>query len=76
MATVRSRRVSLDRYTSPIPPAPNGATISYGPSRVPAESAMDLYYYDAGLNRDLTGKDLAFKIDGMPKKHQGGFTSR
>src|SRR5215469_2405910 len=34
MATVRSSRVSRARYTSPIPPAPNGATISYGPSRV------------------------------------------
>jgi hypothetical protein len=30
MATVRSSRVSRGRYTSPIPPAPSGATISYG----------------------------------------------
>src|SRR5437773_10871808 len=35
MATARSSRVSRARYTSPIPPAPMGATISYGPRRVP-----------------------------------------
>src|SRR5262245_35378651 len=35
MATVRSRRVSRALYTSPIPPAPSGARISYGPRRVP-----------------------------------------
>ena len=35
MATMRSRRVSRALYTSPIPPAPMGARISYGPSRMP-----------------------------------------
>src|SRR5262249_29286857 len=35
-ATVRSSRVSRARYTSPIPPAPTDARISYGPSLVPA----------------------------------------
>src|SRR5260370_33434317 len=40
MATLRSRRVSRARYTSPIPPAPSGAPISYGPSFVPEESPM------------------------------------
>ena len=30
------------RYTSPILPAPSGATISYGPSFVPEESPMFL----------------------------------
>src|SRR5258708_40331143 len=39
MATVRSRRVSRARYTSPIPPAPSGETISYGPSLAPSVSA-------------------------------------
>jgi hypothetical protein len=39
-ATVRSRRVSKARYTSPIPPAPSGPTISYGPSFVPGGSVM------------------------------------
>src|SRR5438132_2217906 len=38
IATVRSRRESRARYTSPIPPAPTGLTISYGPSLVPEES--------------------------------------
>lgn len=35
-ATVRSRRVSRARYTSPIPPEPISSMTSYGPSRVPA----------------------------------------
>src|SRR5438874_1343010 len=34
MATMRSSRVSRARYTSPMPPAPIGEMISYGPSRV------------------------------------------
>src|SRR6185436_6834237 len=38
-ATTRSRRVSVARYTSPIPPAPSGLTISYGPRRAPEASA-------------------------------------
>src|SRR5579864_1457405 len=38
MATMRSRRASRARYTSPIPPAPNAPTISYGPSLVPGAS--------------------------------------
>src|SRR5437016_832529 len=38
IATIRSRRVSLARYTSPIPPAPICVRISYGPRRAPAES--------------------------------------
>src|SRR6267154_465277 len=40
MATVRSSRASRARYTSPIPPAPSGAMISYGPSFVPAASVI------------------------------------
>src|SRR5215468_1481671 len=40
MATVRSNRVSLARYTSPIPPAPSGTPISYGPSLVPGAMGM------------------------------------
>src|SRR4051812_38972198 len=35
MATSRLRRPSRARYTSPMPPAPRGAVISYGPTRVP-----------------------------------------
>src|SRR5437667_5008124 len=40
IATMRPRRVSRARYTVPMPPAPTGATISYGPSRVPAVIGM------------------------------------
>ena len=38
MATVRPSRVSVARYTSPIPPVPIDATISYGPRRWPGAS--------------------------------------
>jgi hypothetical protein len=41
-ATSRSSRESWARYTSPMPPAPMGARISYGPSFVPAESGICL----------------------------------
>src|SRR6185436_17388208 len=41
MATSRPSRVSRARYTSPMPPAPRGATISYGPSRVPGVRLME-----------------------------------
>jgi hypothetical protein len=40
-ATSRARRVSLARYTSPIPPAPIRLTMSYGPRRAPAVRGMD-----------------------------------
>jgi hypothetical protein len=38
IATMRSSRVSRAFHTSPIPPAPSGARVSYGPSFVPAAS--------------------------------------
>lgn len=38
----RSGFVSLARYTSPIPPAPISARISYGPSLSPGESGIRL----------------------------------
>jgi serine/threonine protein kinase len=40
IATMRFKRVSHALYTSPIPPAPTAARISYGPSRVPVEKAI------------------------------------
>src|SRR5271168_3545192 len=42
MATLRPRRVSVAFHTSPMPPAPMGARISYGPKRVPAVRAMGI----------------------------------
>src|SRR5438552_5578373 len=45
MATVRSSRVSRARYTSPMPPAPSAVWISYGPSLVPAVSAICARHY-------------------------------
>src|ERR1035438_7103660 len=40
MATTRFRRLSRALYTSPMPPTPSGARISYGPSFVPEVSAI------------------------------------
>jgi hypothetical protein len=42
---VRSSRVSRARYTSPIPPAPIAAKISYGPKRIPGDSAILSRFY-------------------------------
>ncbi len=40
IATDRPSRVSFALYTSPIPPAPSGERISYGPRRVPGASGI------------------------------------
>src|SRR5882724_2985542 len=50
IATVRPRRVSRARYTSPIPPAPSGETISYGPSLAPRVSVTVVKLYLAKQN--------------------------
>ena len=39
-ATIRLRRVSRALYTSPMPPAPMGAMISYGPSFAPGDNGI------------------------------------
>jgi len=41
--TRRFSLVSLARYTSPMPPAPSGARISYGPRRVLADKDMSRF---------------------------------
>src|SRR6266542_1580261 len=41
-ATVRSSRVSRALYTSPIPPAPNGDSTSYGPNLLPGEMLISI----------------------------------
>jgi len=51
MATSRSRRVSRARYTSPIPPAPMGAMISYGPSLVPLDRFTDWSDYTRPISQ-------------------------
>src|SRR4030095_10637141 len=40
-APTRSRRGSRERYTAPMPPAPSGPRISYGPKRVPGGTGID-----------------------------------
>src|SRR5215472_3243223 len=68
-ATLRSSRVSRARYTSPIPPAPSGATISYGPSFVPEESpiARDYTRGDAEFLQDLAQQEsLDIRTEPIP----------
>ena len=45
MATMRSSRVSRAFYTSPMPPAPIGARISYGPSGAPVVQAAMVSWF-------------------------------
>ena len=52
IATSRSSRVSRARYTSPKPPAPTAARISYGPMRVPIERAKRGEYSRLGVEED------------------------
>ena len=42
IATSRPRRLSSALYTSPMPPAPIGVRISYGPSLSPTDSGMSM----------------------------------
>jgi hypothetical protein len=60
MATVRSSRVSRARYTSPIPPAPSGARISYGPSLVAGASGIGGRDYNLGLLRSCSRGRIIF----------------
>jgi len=60
MATVRLRRESVALYTSPIPPAPRGETISYGPNFVPGRTGMDA----ADYRRRPGAAAGALKVDG------------
>ncbi len=60
-ATSRPNRVSRARYTSPMPPAPSGATISYGPTLVPEVRAIRTAYYSrehAALTLTCNGLQL------------------
>src|ERR1700730_11150008 len=59
IATVRSRRVSRARYTSPIPPAPSGATIWYGPSLVPWARVIGGQNYNLREHRTTPSPPLA-----------------
>jgi hypothetical protein len=54
MATVRSRRVSRTFHTSPMPPAPMRARISYGPSLSPTESGIGVIYQVYSFWKQLT----------------------
>ena len=52
------------RYTSPIPPAPIGATISWDPRRVPGWSVMELTRdYNARTGGDTRGLERATGIE-------------
>jgi hypothetical protein len=61
MATSRPSFVSRARQTSPIPPAPSGATTSYNPSRVPGDRLMGCGDYRAP-DRPRFGRALRFVL--------------
>src|SRR5271157_3009231 len=54
--------LSRARYTSPMPPAPRGATISYGPSLSPGESAMGLIQFSV-LNYEWLSQDRDASVE-------------
>jgi len=53
MATSRPSRVSRARYTSPMPPAPAGERISYGPSLLPVAKGIDFERLYPGCRRRI-----------------------
>ena len=66
IATCRPRLVSVARYTSPMPPTPIWAVISYGPRRVPAVRATASgcdYRRCRGESGYVTGNGAVFPID-------------
>src|SRR5476649_524022 len=66
MATTRFSRLSRALYTSPMPPAPSGARISYGPSFVPEVSTIDDGDYSLGGAARSSGYDDSEWIVGNP----------
>src|ERR1700722_18273721 len=62
IATSRSSLASSAWYTSPIPPTPSGATISYGPRRVPGERAI--------RGRDYTSVKPSLTAQGSNSFHE------
>src|SRR5438477_6636479 len=77
IATSRLSLVSRARYTSPMPPAPIGATISYGPRRVPAARGMELQIERKALivlagDLSVTGKRRGDRpLPNGPRRLQG-----
>src|SRR5215472_2846771 len=70
-ATSRPRRVSRARYTSPIPPAPSGESISYGPSLVPEVSPISARNYSLkGSCFVMKGFETQVRNDGKKRPSQ------
>src|SRR5450755_3773866 len=67
MATTRFSRLSRALYTSPMPPAPSGARISYGPSFVPEVSTIGDGDYSLGGAARSSGYDDSEWIVGQPE---------
>ena len=63
MATVRLSRPSFARYTSPMPPAPSGETISYGPRRgARGQTHLALFSPPAQFNTMVIGTDTGSRL--------------
>jgi hypothetical protein len=74
MMTARLRRLSVDRHTSPMPPAPICAVTSYGPRRVPGSRANPAGGYGDTTSRAglLLGNGQVFRNPHEPLR--GGRT--
>jgi hypothetical protein len=68
MATLRFRRVSRARYTSPMPGASAGGTISYRPSFVPEATVIGARNYSPVRRAAVDATTLATK---RPTVHSG-----
>src|ERR1051325_6519734 len=73
MATGRPRRVSVPRYTSPMPPLPIRDAISYGPSLSPGESRISSIQCTAATRRVKGGSLEPGGWNGKPRVLAGGF---
>src|ERR1700732_1090732 len=64
IATSRFSRESWARYTSPIPPLPMGAMISYGPSLSPVLSGIgvDQVYRNRGIYRTKQDRPILLTV--------------
>jgi hypothetical protein len=62
MATLRFSRVSRARYTSPMPAASAGGTISYGPSFVPEARVIGARNYSPVRRAAVDATTLATKL--------------
>ena len=75
MATSRCRRESRARYTSPIPPAPSGDRISYGPSFEPEVRTIPASDYSLWLRPYSRSDDSGCMVASLDRKRLGALVA-